>query len=99
MRTYDVEVWIDSSCDMPYVFHEGKRLYFPRGCAKAFVKRFYLSLVEEQDKRSPHRYFSEDDSFIDDCVFLDVGAAEGIISLSIIERLKKLLCLKLILCG
>lgn len=88
-KNLDVEVYKDSSCNMSYVLHEGKKLYFPKGWAKPFVKKYYLSLVEEQDKRSPHRYFPEDDSFIDDCVFLDVGAAEGIISLSIIERIKK----------
>lgn len=88
-KNLDIEVYRDSSCNMSYVLHDGKKLYFPKGWAKPFVKRYYLSLVEEQDRRSPHQYFPEDDSFIDDCVFLDVGAAEGIISLSIIERVKK----------
>lgn len=88
-KDLDIVVYKDSSCNMPYVLHEGKKLYFPKGWARPFVKKYYLSLVEEQDKCSPHQYFPEDDSFIDDCVFLDVGAAEGIISLSIIERIKK----------
>ncbi|WP_051196907.1 hypothetical protein [Butyrivibrio sp. XBB1001] len=88
-KNLDVKVFIDLSCHMPYVLYEEKKLFFPRGWAKPFVKRYYMSLVEEQDKRSPHRYFPEDNSFIDGCVFLDVGAAEGIISLSIIERIKK----------
>ncbi len=84
-----VEVYKDTTCNMCYVIHDGKRLYFPQGWAKPFIKKYYLSLLEEQDMCSPHRYFPDDDSFLDEACFFDVGAAEGIISLSIIDRIQK----------
>ena len=85
----NVDVFRDSSCKMLYVIHDGKRLYFPKGWAKTFVQKYYLSLIEEQNVRSPHRYFPKDDSFVDGSIFFDVGAAEGIISLSVIDRIDR----------
>ena len=41
----------------------------------------------EQDHRSPHRYFDHIEEFKDK-VLLDVGAAEGILSLMAIEQVK-----------
>ncbi len=41
---------------------------------------------KEQDKESPHRYFSENCDFPEGGIFLDVGAAEGMISLDVVEK-------------
>ncbi len=68
-----------------YVDHQGKKLYFP-DWDDVSVQLEYNQLILEQDPESPHQYFDEECSFEDGGIFVDVGAAEGIISLSILER-------------
>ncbi|MBP3275202.1 MAG: FkbM family methyltransferase, partial [Butyrivibrio sp.] len=46
----------------------------------------YNQLIMEQDPESPHTYFSDACSFNEGDIFVDVGAAEGIISLDVIEK-------------
>lgn len=84
-----VEVCTDTDKKMHYVMHHGKRLYFPKGYSKRFIRYYYLSLVMEQDSRSPHCYFKDDTTCLVDSIFIDVGAAEGIIALDIIETVKQ----------
>ena len=42
----------------------------------------------EQDKRSPH-FYGIKENILPQTVFVDVGAAEGLISLEIIEKVKE----------
>lgn len=72
-----------------YVMHEGKRLYFKRSSTIEHIRLCYNGLLAEQDKRSPHCYLSKDFTVADGDVLLDVGCAEGILSLSNIEKAKK----------
>lgn len=66
-----------------YVLHKGKKLYFPEE-DHAVVAEKYYQLIMEQDQDSPHRYFPGDIPACD--VFVDVGSAEGIISLEAMEK-------------
>lgn len=84
-----VEVCTDIDKGMHYVVHHGKRLYFPKRYSKRFIRYYYLSLVMEQDIRSPHCYFGDNMTYLKDSVFIDVGAAEGIIALDVIETVKQ----------
>ncbi|MDD4636211.1 MAG: FkbM family methyltransferase [Bacteroidales bacterium] len=72
-----------------YVMHEGKRLYFRRSSTVEHIRLCYNGLLAEQDKHSPHCYLSKDFTVADGDVLLDVGCAEGILSLSNIEKAKK----------
>jgi len=72
-----------------YVIHEGKRLYFKRSSTVEHIRLCYNGLLAEQDKHSPHCYLSKEFTVADGDVLLDVGCAEGILSLSNIEKAKK----------
>jgi hypothetical protein len=73
-----------------YFVIEGKKIYFPQKIAvNGLGSELLRSLMIEQDKRSPHLYFSENVSLNNGGVFLDIGAAEGLITLLNIEKIKK----------
>ena len=78
----------DGTC---YVFHNGKKLYFPDENHERVAEK-YCQLIMEQDKDSPHRYFCDN---IPECdVFVDVGSAEGIMSLEAIDKAKEIYLLE-----
>jgi hypothetical protein len=72
---------------MYYLLYEGKKLYYPQSFNKNTRDLVvnYRSLLIEQDIRSPHRYV-EDYNRLSGKTILDVGAAEGIFSLKVIEK-------------
>lgn len=83
-----VNAHFESDSKLYYVEHEGKKLFFPRDFSKTDVKKTYMRLLGEQDIHSPHRYFL-DESIYEDKILIDVGSAEGLISLNAIEKCKK----------
>lgn len=83
------EVRMDQSCGLRYVIHNNYRLYFPRGMNEQAIRFQYEFFSSEQDTESPHCYQSESFVFEDGDVLLDVGAAEGIFSLSMIDKASK----------
>lgn len=85
----DIKVKYDPREKLKYVIHAEKRLYFPDG-SEASIKRQYHQLLIEQDPESPHRYFSDGYEFEDGMIFVDVGAAEGLLSLEVVERAKEI---------
>jgi hypothetical protein len=84
-----ITVYMDDDSDMKYVLHENKRMYFPISWDIEKIQSYYNSLLIEQDIDSPHRYEYSDFCVNYGDVVADVGAAEGIFSLSIIEKAKK----------
>ncbi len=85
------EVFLDEDHGLFYVLHNGKRLYFnEKYDTVEKVKYSYYSLKLEQDKRSPHRYTNDQFSINDGAVVADVGTAEGIFSLDIIEKVSRI---------
>ena len=93
VKTYDrdnIQVYTDDSCDMLYVLHESKRLYFPSEYCEHTVRHIYVSLLIEQDINSPHRYEYGNFRVKEGDVVVDVGSAEGNFALSVVERAKKI---------
>ncbi|GHT53561.1 hypothetical protein AGMMS49982_16810 [Bacteroidia bacterium] len=82
-----VECIYDNQSDLYYVMHNGKKLYFKGDTPKDTVFILYLSLLIEQDIRAPHRYVN-DYSRLKGKTLLDIGSAEGIFSLDVIELVK-----------
>ena len=82
-------VYEDKNLNLKYVKHSNKKLFFPPKDS-SLIKREYNQLIMEQDEESPHHYFSENCSFSEGDIFVDVGAAEGIISLDVIEKAKEI---------
>lgn len=77
----------DAQFGLPYVIHSGKNLYFPKSNAyrdKKVVESAYKSLLIEQDISSPHRYV-EDINRLKGKTLLDIGAAEAVFALDVIE--------------
>ncbi len=84
------EVYKDKSNSLNYVVQDGKRLYFKRDIDEKTIRRCYTVLQIEQDIESPHRYLTEDFNVNSGDVVLDIGAAEGNFSISIIEKVEKI---------
>lgn len=90
-RAGDIEVFEDMEKGMRYVFQEGKRLYFKKKWDRRKIRRVYNLLKKEQDIRSPHRYLTDEFRFEAGDVLVDVGAAEGNLALSVVEKASKLI--------
>lgn len=70
----------DSSTER-YIVHNGKKLYVPLVT--------YSQLLLEQHPKSPHAYFSPNFYVEQGDCFVDIGAAEGMISLDVIDQAEK----------
>lgn len=80
-----LDVGFDAGCKLPYVVHEGRKLFFPATMSLKNVEKQYRSFTEEEGllgmgclQKSPHRYVSENFQVQEEDVLLDVGCAEGI---------------------
>lgn len=88
-RTDEVEIYFDGE-GFPYVQHKEKRLFMKRGWSVQRCREYYVSLLAEQDDESPHKYLSNAARMPQkEDIVADVGAAEGIFTLEIIESVGK----------
>lgn len=85
----DVEVYDDKDLGLKYVLLDGKKLYFKRKSSSRGIKRNYSRLMAEQDEASPHRYLTDAFDVQANDILVDVGAAEGNLPLSVIEKVDK----------
>ena len=85
------EVFFDEDSGLYYVLHNEKRMYLSRKICgtELTARRYYKSLLPEQDEASPHRYISDSFSVNRGDYILDAGAAEGIFALDHIEEAGK----------
>lgn len=83
-----VAVYHDLQCNLKYVIHENKRLYFPVDLSNFRIQKMYTDLLMEQDSKSAHCYQTQTFSIDKDDILFDIGAAEGILSLMIVEKVK-----------
>ena len=75
----------------PFVIHRGKRMYLQKGWSREKCQRYYNNLRIEQDKKCTHRYLTGPARYPDkDDIVADMGSAEGIFGLDVIEGIKKL---------
>lgn len=81
----EIEVYMDDILQMPYVMRNGKRLYYPRELGRDTVRKKYCELLREQDIASPHLYWDKTNKPKAGDVLLDIGAAEGFVSLDYID--------------
>ena len=85
-----IKVFRDKGLKMNYVLHDGKKLYFKSKMNGYNVRNAYSDLLVEQDLESPHRYETREFSVLNGDIVADIGSAEGIFALSVVERAKKL---------
>lgn len=86
----NVDVFFDKVYALNYVIFNNNKLYYRRDWNVSKIKKYHANLLAEQDTDSPHKYLNEDFYFEDNSVALDIGAAEGIFSLMVIEKARKL---------
>lgn len=87
---WKVTVYVDQQANLKYVMHGEHRLYFPIHMDDFYIQKLYTSLLIEQDKESAHTYLSPTFDIAANDILLDIGAAEGIFSLSVVERVHKI---------
>lgn len=87
---------MDSEVNMPYVIHNGKRLYFPSQIKLEQAKYLYRNYIENEcilggcyREKEPHKYESESVKVADGDLLLDIGCAEALFTLEHIEKIKK----------
>jgi len=78
----------DKKLEMFFVNHNGKKLFFPKAKSRREVIEEYRRLIAERDHRSPHQYV-KDINRLQGKTLLDVGAAEAMFSLDVIELVTK----------
>lgn len=76
----------DEDKGLLFTFWEGKKLFYKNGHQIKKAQTYFNSLLLEQDPNSPHRYLTADFDVKEGDVIVDVGAAEGNFSLSVIEK-------------
>ncbi len=89
-KQYDsnvINVQKDNSIGLPYVIYNQKKLYYKKSHNIKQIQHYHNGLLLEQDQHSPHCYLTNQDNLTNYIVF-DLGAAEGIFSLSIVEQVK-----------
>ncbi len=85
------EIEYDESAKLYYGQYKGKRVYLARRYDSKEKARAYLnSVIMEQDERSPHCYLKHKSIREQKGVAVDVGAAEGIYGLAIIDDIDHL---------
>lgn len=85
-----VKVYADSQ-GYRYVIFNGKRLYGKEAWDDEQFITYYNMLLKEQDPLSPHCYFSTNKNRPKKSdIVADIGGAEGIFSLSVIDDVKKI---------
>lgn len=85
-----VDIRFDAARKLHYTLMDGKKLYFNKNMTPYDITRAVRALNIEQDPRSPHRYLTPDFHITPGSVFVDVGAAEGNLSLQVVEQAKKI---------
>lgn len=93
--TVEVESGFDDSLQLPYVIHKGKHLYFPRKYSVAQAVEAYKGyicgdrLLGKGEDIAPHQYQSKEFQVHDGDIVVDVGCAEALFSLDVIEQASK----------
>lgn len=93
----EVEVCFDHAKALPYVIHDGKRLYYPAAWGTGTITYSYISSVAVEGilgggclAKSPHNYLDARFPVKDGAVVCDFGAAEGLLGLHFAERASRI---------
>jgi len=87
----------DSDKELPFVIHNFKKLYFPINWSIKQSISAYKEFIESENilgggyrVKSPHQYQTETFQVQEGDVVLDVGCAEALFSLDVIDKVKKI---------
>lgn len=91
----EVKAEVDHKLGLPFINHNGKRLYFPKNYSTKEVEKAYHgyiygdSFLPREDGGAPHQYQSPRCCVNQGDVIVDVGCAEALFSLDNIDRASK----------
>lgn len=93
----EIKATFDPEYKLPYILHESnKKLYFPKKYNLEQTKEKYRDYYENENilgggftEKAPHQYQSDNVRVKKNDIVLDIGSAEAIFSLSIIDEAKK----------
>lgn len=89
-KSKTLQVYLDKTKQLHYIYQGKKKLYFKRSWTRIDIKNNYNNLLIEQDEESPHRYLTDEFNVKPGGVVIDVGSAEGIFALSVVEEAGKI---------
>lgn len=91
-----IEGGFDDNNQMAYILHQNKKLFFPEGWSLEGARQVYANYIAIENilgggysERSPHQYLTETFKIEEDDVVIDVGAAEGLFLLDVIDKVKR----------
>ncbi len=102
LKTLDaVTCAIDPANSLPYVLHRGKKLYYPKTWSLSLVIEQYTNLVEKENivgggfsAKCPHQYQTDRFHVRDTDTVLDIGAAEGLFALDVIDSVENVMVIE-----
>lgn len=96
IRTIEHEIESGINNQLPYVKHNGKLLYFPKTWDVEQAKWTYKNFIERENtlgggytSKAPHQYQTENFKVEGGDVLVDVGCAEALLSLDVVEKVSK----------
>lgn len=96
IRKTNVRVLFEKKSKLPYVRHENKKLYFPRQYKSDMIEKIYCSYMDKENITgtkfegiAPHQYQMDDFCVENGDVLLDIGCAEGLLALDVVDKVKK----------
>lgn len=85
------EIQFDADAGLFFGIYENKKMYLARRFdTEQKARAYFNTVIMEQDSRSPHCYWNDENMQAVRGTAVDVGAAEGIFGLKIIEQLEHL---------
>ncbi|MDR0682415.1 MAG: hypothetical protein LBG15_11305 [Dysgonamonadaceae bacterium] len=88
----------DSTKKLPYVMHKNRKLYFTRSWSEKAVAGRYQDFIEYENilgggymEKAPHQYQSESFHVKSSDILLDVGCAEALFALDVIDKVRKVI--------
>lgn len=92
-----VEVCFDGNKKLPFVVHDGKRLYYPAAWGTGTITYNYINSIAVEGilgggclAKSPHNYLDARFPVGEGAVVCDFGAAEGLVGLHLAERASRI---------
>lgn len=92
LSQYDkLELSVNREGELPFIVWDNKKIFFKEHWSDSQIVKYFRTLVAEQDVNSPHRYLSPDFDIDSETTLIDIGVAEGNFSISVVERVKRVL--------
>jgi len=95
-RLDEIKAGLDESRHLLYVIHEGKKLFFPEFFTIDRAVSTYRNFIEKENilgggykEKSPHQYETKEVHVNTGDVLLDIGCAEALFSLHVIDKIKR----------